>query len=334
MNMRSVTRPDKDEVVVEHAAVATAHPLASEVGVEVLKQGGNAIDAAIAIGFCLNVIEPWNSSIAGHGQMIVYASDKTKSLVLDYGHKAPLKATKDMFKITGQSEKSVGTYDVEDNANSIGYRSVGVPGITAGMCKAHDMFGTLPLKQLIEPAYHYAKNGFEADTMTCLMIAQTMSELDSYPETRKIFLPNGYPIKPGEQLVQTNLAETLRQIGKEGKEALYEGDIAQAIHEDMKRNDGVLTSDDLAKFEVQVLEPARTLYRGYEILGSPVPCGGTTQRQILTILENFDLSNLMHNSPEHLHLFIESARHAFADRYRFLGDPDFGPVPLLSLIHI
>ena len=331
-SVRSIWRPNKDEVVADYGAVATAHPIASQVGIDILQQGGNAVDAAIATGFCLNVVEPWSSSIAGHGQMIVYTAANGKTLALDYSHRAPKAATADMFRVLGQVEVGNGIYEVEGRANSLGHRSVGVPGVTAGLCKAHELFGTMPLEQLLEPAVHYAKEGFEADLTACLIVAQTMADLLEYGEAGRVFLLDGYPPKPGEKVVQRDLAETLRRIGREGKDALHGGEIANAIDEEMRRNGGVLTADDLADYEVQVLDPVRATYTGYELLGSPVPAGTITQLQTLNILESFELGAMVHNSPDYLHLFIEAARHAFADRYRFLGDPDFGPVPLAGML--
>ena len=332
MNTRSVWRPDKDEVVVERGAVATAHPIAAQVGVDVLKSGGNAVDAAVATGFCLNVVEPWNSSIAGHGQMIVHMTAEGRSVAIDYGHRAPRAATADMFRVIGQTIEGNGIYEVEDRANAIGHRSVGVPGITAGMCRAHDLFGSLPLEHLLEPAVHYAREGFEADPTTCLMIARFMPNLVRYGEAARIFLTDGYPPATGAKVVQRDLADTLERIGREGKDALYRGEIAAAIDEEMRRNGGVLSAKDLADYEAQTLQPMRSSYRGYELLGSPAPAGTITSLQTLNILESFDLRRLAHASPEHLHLFTEAARHAFADRYSFVGDPDFEPAPLDGIL--
>ena len=269
MNTRSAWRPDKDEVVVEHGAVATAHPIAAQVGVDILKGGGNAVDAAIATGFCFNVVEPASSSIAGHGQMIVHMTTEGGSVAIDYGHRVPKAATADMFRVIGQAVTGNGIYEVEDRANAIGHRSVGVPGVTAGMCRAHELFGSLPLEQLLEPAVHYARQGFEADPATCLQIARNMPNLVRYGEAARVFMPDGYPPPPGAKVVQRDLADTLERIGREGKDALYKGEIAAAIDEEMKRNDGLLSSQDLAEYEAQVLEPVRTFYRGYEFLGSP-----------------------------------------------------------------
>lgn len=332
MNTRSIWRPDKDEVVVEHGAVATAHPIAAQVGVDVLKSGGNAVDAAIATGFCLNVIEPWNSSIAGHGQMIVHMAAEGRSVVIDYGHRAPKAATANMFRVVGQTVEGNGIYEVEDRANAVGHRSVGVPGVTAGMCRAHELFGVLPLEQLLEPAVHYAREGFEADPTACLTIATNMPNLVRYSEAARIFLADGYPPPPGAKVVQRDLADTVERIGREGKDALYRGEVAAAIDEEMRRNGGVLSAEDLSEYDAQVLKPVRVSYRGYELLGSPAPSGTITALQTLNILESFDLGILPHASPERLHLFTEAARHAFADRYSFVGDPDFQPTPLDGIL--
>ena len=325
-------RADKDEVVVEHGAVATAHPIAAQVGVDILKSGGNAVDAAVATAFCLNVVEPASSSIAGHGQMIVSMAAEQRSVAIDYGHRAPKAATADMFRVTGQAVVGNGIYEVADRANAIGHRSVGVPGITSGMCRAHELFGTLPLEQLLEPAVHYARQGFEADSTTCLQIARNMPNLVRYGEAARVFIPDGYPPPPGAKVIQRDLADTLERIGREGRDALHKGEIAAAIDEEMRRNDGLLSSHDLDDYEAQVLDPVTTYYRGYELLGSPVPAGTITHLQTLNILENFDLHRIAHGSSEHLHLFTEAARHAFADRYSYLGDPDFVPVPLEGIL--
>ena len=343
MNTRSIWRPDKDEVVVEHGAVATAHPIAAQVGVDILTSGGNAVDAAIATGFCLNVVEPASSSIAGHGQMIVHIAEEQRTVAIDYGHRAPRAAKPNSFRVIGQAVKGNGIYEVEDQANAIGHRSVGVPGVTAGMCRAHELFGSLPLEQLVEPAVHYARQGFEADPTTCLQIARNMPNLVRYGEAARIFMPDGYPPSPGENIVQRDLADTLERIGKEGKNALHAGEIAAAIDEEMRRNDGLLTAQDLADYEAEVSHPVNTPYRGYELLSCPATAGTITTLQILNILENFDLSEPVSpphprgrfrgaQSPEHLHLFIEAARHAFADRYSFLGDSEFNPVPLDGIL--
>lgn len=332
MNNQSIWRPDKQEVVVENGAVASAHPIASKVGIDILQDGGNAVDAAIATGFCLNVVEPWSSCIAGHGHMLVYMSDLGKTLSLDYSHRSPMDANANMYQVLGQVEAGNGLYEVESQSNSVGHSSVGVPGVTAGMWKAHELFGSLPMEQLMEPSIHYAREGFDVDWTACLMIAQVMPDLIRYSEGGRVFLPGGYPPIPGEKLVQSDLADVLTRISKEGRDALYKGDIAHAIDEEMKLNGGFLNARDLAAFEVEVSEPLRTSYKGYDILSSPVPSGAFTQLQALNILSYFDIDKLRHNSDRYLHLIVEALRHSFADRYRFLGDPDFGPVPLKGML--
>ena len=332
MNTHSIYRPDKDEVVVQNGAVATAHPIAAQVGVDILKSGGNAVDAAIATGFCLNVVEPASSSIAGHGQMIVHIAAERRNIAIDYGHRAPHSARADTFRIIGQAVTGNGIYEVEDQANAIGHRSVGVPGVTAGMCRAHQLFGSLPLEQLLEPAAHYAREGFDADPSTCLTIARNMPNLVRHSETARIFLPNGFPPAPGTKIVQRDLADTLERIGKQGKDALHNGDIAHAIHEEMQQNDGLLTAQDLADYKADVRHPVETTYRDHKLITCPETAGTITTLQILNILENFDLRNHDHASPQHLHLFIEAARHAFADRYHYVGDPEFAPVPIEGIL--
>ncbi len=191
-----------------------------------------------------------------------------------------------------------------------------MPGVTIG--RAHELFGPLPLEQLLEPAVHYARKGFEADPITCLQIARNMRNLVRYGEAARVFMPDGYPPPPGARVVQRDLADTLERIGREGKDALYKGQVAAAIDEEMRRNGGLLSSQDLAEYEARVLDPVRTSSRNHELLGSPVPACTITHLQTLNILESFDLRRLAHGSSEHLNLFTEAARYAFADRYSFL----------------
>ena len=324
----------KDEVVAENGAVASARPSASEVGVDILRQGGNAVDAAVAVSFCLAVVEPMMSSIAGHGQMLVYMADQGgKATALVFSHRAPRAATPDMYKVLGQSDSRIGLFEVEDSANAVGYLSIAVPGVTAGLCRAHDLWGTLPLEQLLEPAIHYAEEGFLSDWPTTLHIADAMEDLVKYGEGARVFLPDGRPPRSQvDKVVQRDLGQTLRRIAREGKSALYEGEIPHAIEEDMRKNGGLLRVEDFTDFEVLVTEPARVRYREHDVLGIPIPSGCTTTLQTLNILDNFDLASLGHNSAENLHLFVEAARHAFADRYRYLGDPEFVPVPLKGML--
>ena len=225
MNTRSVWRPDKDEVVAEHGAVATAHPIAAQVGVDILKSGGNAVDAAIATGFCLNVVEPASSSIAGHGQMVVYMSGEGRTLAIDYGHRAPKAATADMFRVIGQAVTGNGIYEVEDRANAIGHRSVGFPE-SRPECAA-PMSSSAPYRwsncsNLLSTT---REKDFEADLFTRLQIAGEHAEPRSAQRaTARVFLPERIPtVARRKGHVQRDLADTIERIGKEGKDALHIG---------------------------------------------------------------------------------------------------------------
>ncbi|MBI4640029.1 MAG: gamma-glutamyltransferase [Candidatus Tectomicrobia bacterium] len=336
MAFQSRWQPNKEEVVVENGIVAAKHPLAAEAGLEMLKKGGNAVDAAVATGFTICVVEPYMTCIAGCGYMLIHLAEQGgKNLLVEYSPRAPKKATPDMYKVIGQGT-GISVYEVEGEENNVGYRSICVPATTAGLCLAHKRFGTLPLEQVMEPAIHYAEHGVEASWYTTLMIANSMDSFLRYPASAAVFLPKGVPPKhapkPAEKVVQKDLAQTLKKIAREGHDGLYHGEIAAAIEEDMKKNGGLVTREDLAAYEAVIIDPARIKYRGYEILGVPVANGGITALQTLNILENFDLTSLGHNTPDYLHLFIEAARHAFADRYHYIGDPDYVSVPMKGLL--
>ena len=347
MNLRSTWRPDKDEVVSRNGVVASMHPKASEAGLEMLRKGGNAIDAAVATGFAISVLEPNNSCIAGVGFMQVSLNSPIKNypagtnVVIEYGPRAPKAAKPDMYKITGPGG-GISTYSVEGNHNTDGYQSIALPGTTAGLCKAHEIFGELPLEQVMEPAIHYAKEGYETYWLLTLMIASNMEQLQKFPGSKEIFLPNGLPPKytpdpssadhSATKLRQKDLGNLLEKISKEGADALYKGEVAAAIEEDMKKNGGLITMEDLAEFKAEVKTPYKTSFRDFEVYGPTAPNGGWTTLQTLNILENFDLKSMGHNSAEYLHTFIEGARHAFADRYHYHGDPDFVEVPIKGLL--
>ncbi len=347
MNLRSTWIPDKKEVVSKNGVVASMHPSASDAGIEMLKKGGNAIDAAVATGFAISVLEPNNSCIAGVGFMQISLNSPIKNypagtnIVIEYGPRAPKAARPDMYKITGPGG-GISTYSVEGNHNTDGYQSIAVPGTTAGLCKAHELFGELPLEQVMEPAIHYAKEGYDVYWLLSLMIATNMEQLQKFPGSKEIFLPNGLPPKyipdpsstdhSATKLKQKDLGNLLEKISKEGADAFYKGDVAAAIEEDMKKNGGFITMDDLAEFKAEVKTPIKTTFRDFEIYGPSAPNGAWTTLQTLNILENFDLKSMGHNSSEYLHTFIEGARHAFADRYHYYGDPDFVEVPLEGLL--
>ena len=347
MALRSVSRPDKEEVEANNGIVAAMHPLAAEAGLEMLRKGGNVVDAAVATGFAISVVEPNNSSVSGVGFMLVHLASGAgeyppgSDLVVEYGPRAPLAAREDMYKVTGPGS-GISTYQTEGDDNTHGYRSIAVPGTAAGLCRAHELLGTLPLEQVMEPSIQYAQEGFEAYWALTLIIATNMKQLQRFPGTRDLFLPNGLP--PGylsdpssadegaHRVVQRDLADLLKRISKGGAAAMYGGEVAAAIEEDMKANGGLITRQDLAKRKPEVKAPIKMPYRGYEVLGATAPNGAWTVLQTMKVLESFDLGSLEHNSSEYLHLFVEAARHAFADRYHYMADPEFVDVPLKGLL--
>lgn len=347
MNLSSVWRPDRDEVRAGNGIVAAMHPLAVEAGLEMLRNGGNAIDAAVATGFAISVVEPNNSSIAGVGFLLVHLASGVKEypagtdLVVEYGPRAPRAARDDMYTVTGPGS-GISTYETKNQENTHGYRSIAVPGTAAGLCRAHDLMGVLPLEQVMEPAIQYASNGFESYWLLTLLTASNAKELQRYKPCRDIFMPDGNPpgymsdpssADDGANIVrQRDLGDLLKKISKYGAKAMYEGEVAHAIEEDMIKNGGLITREDLANRIPEVRKPLSIPYRGYEINAANAPNGAWTVLQTMNILENFDLGSYSHNSAEHLHLFIESARHAFADRYHYMADPDFVDVPLEGLL--
>ena len=347
MNRRSVWRPDRDEVVVENGVVTAMHPLAAEAGLEMLKRGGNAIDAAVATGFAISVVEPNNSSIAGVGFMLVHLEAGAgryppgTDLVIEYGPRAPRAARADMFKLAGPGA-GISTYSVEGNENLEGYRSITLPGTASGLCVAHKLMGKLPLEQVMEPAIHLAQDGFEVYWLLSLMIGSSMDGLQRYAGSREVFLPGGVPPQylpdPSSaqqdtgRLVQRDLATVLKLISRSGPAGLYEGEVATAIEQDMEKNGGLITRRDLAEYRPAVSTPLAISFRDYEVMAPTAPCGSWTALETLNILEGFDLRSMGHNTSGYLHTFIECSRHAFADRYRYMGDPDFANVPLQGLL--
>ena len=332
MALRSKLHVIKDEAVADNGMVVANHPLAAEAGLEMLKQGGNAIDAAVATGFVSMVVEPMMTSVGGCGFMHIHLAQEAASVVVAFSPRAPRAATADMYQLEEAAMEDIGIQGVRSAENIFGYRSVTVPGNVSGFCVAHERYGSLPLEQVMEPAIHYAEGGFEVDWYTAVTIASQMDIIVRYPVLASILLKKGFPPKMGEVLVQRDLGQTLRLIAREGRAAFYRGEIAAAIDEDMKSKGGLLSREDLEAYEARVVEPLRISYRGYDVLGVTPPNGGITALETLSILRNFDLDTSGHGSAEDLHLFIEASRHAFADRYYYLGDQTYESVPMKGLL--
>lgn len=306
--------------------VVTSHYLASEVGRAILKKGGNAIDASVATAFALSVTLPSAGNIGGGGFLVYYGDDGVKS-TFNFREKAPLAATENMF--LDEEGK------IKNNSNHEGLLATGVPGTVAGLYLAHQRMGKLPWSDLVAPAIELAENGIPATYRNEWFVNFIAKNKAKYPSTAKVFLKNGItPYKPGEIWKQPELAETLKRIQKNGADGFYKGKTAKLIAEFMKKNGGLITEKDLAKYEAQELKPVLGTYRGYEIVSMPPPSsGGIALIEMLNILEGYNLSEMGHNSSAALHVLTEAMRRAFADRAEFVGDADFNPdLPIEKLI--
>jgi gamma-glutamyltranspeptidase/glutathione hydrolase len=337
MALRSYWRPGRDEVEATNGMVTSMEAPAAEAGLEILKKGGNAVDAAITIGFCNVVLEPFMATIAGMGYMLIHLAKEGKTVAIDFNGRAPRKAHPDMYEVIGPAEAGgYHTFEVEGDTHSQGPLCVTVPSTCAGLCEVHKRYATLPLEQLLEPAIHLASDGFEAQWHVTLYAANDWEYLNLDHYLANIWLPGEHPPRsfPGstDKVVQKELGDLLKRIAREGPDAMYRGEVADGIEEFIKKGGGVLTRQDLADYKPIVTEPISVPFKGYTIKAVPTPSGAITNLQTYRILDNFNLEALGHNTVDYLNLFIQSARHAFADRYRYLGDWEYVPVPLQGLL--
>ncbi|RMH64154.1 MAG: gamma-glutamyltransferase [Calditrichaeota bacterium] len=307
-----------------HGMVVTEDPYATEVGLEILKKGGNAIDAAVAVGFTLAVAFPTAGNIGGGGFMVIREHDG-KVKTLDYRETAPAQATENCYlDANGQ---------VIENASILGYKAAGVPGTVAGLEAAHKKYGKLPWKTLLAPAIKLAEEGIILSRHKTKSLNSHLDDFLKFPSTKKIFTKNGAPFEPFDRLKQPELAQTLRRIAKQGSRDFYHGETARLIARDMERNNGWITLKDLKKYQPVWRAPVHFTYRGYDLYSMPLPSsGGIVMAEILNTLEAFDLSAFKANSSDAMHLWIEAERQAYADRAVFMGDPAFVDVPVEKLI--
>ena len=311
------TRP----VHAQHAIVVSVHDLASHAGVQIMRAGGNAVDAAVATGFALAVVHPAAGNIGGGGFMLIRMADGAAHFV-DYREKAPAAATRDMYLDAKGN--------VIEGASEIGFKSISVPGSVAGMVYAQEKYGKLSLKQVIAPAIKLAREGYaltweEAEDLHDKHLAE-------FPESRRVFQRNGDYYKPGELFRQPDLARTLERIA-EKPDDFYHGALARELAAAMQKGGGLITADDLAHYEVKEREPVRGTYRGYEVISAPPPSsGGTLLIESLNILEAYDLGKMGNRSAQSMHYTLEAFRRAFFDRAEFMGDPDFSKIPVAQLI--
>jgi gamma-glutamyltranspeptidase/glutathione hydrolase len=310
-----------EPVHAQRGIVVSSHQLASRAGVEMMQAGGNAVDAAVATGFALAVVHSGAGNLGGGGFMLVRMADG-KTHFLDYREKAPAAATPGMY-LDAQG-------NVIEGATEIGYKSIGVPGSVAGMVYAEQKYGKLTLKRVMAPAIRLAREGYPLTWEE----AQDFHDkhLAEFPESRRIFQRDGNYYQPGEIFRQPDLARTLERIAVKPDD-FYHGALARELATAMQKGGGLITADDLARYEVKEREPVRGTYRGYEIISAPPPSsGGTVLIESLNILEGYDLAKLGNRSALSIHYTTEAFRRAFFDRAEFMGDPDFSKIPVAQLI--
>lgn len=312
---------DSKPVHAPHAIVVSIDELASKAGVEVMREGGNAIDAAVATGFALAVVYPQAGNLGGGGFMLVRMADG-KTHFIDFREEAPAAATANMY-LDAQG-------NVIDGASEYGYKAIGVPGSVAGLVHAEKKYGKLTLAQVMAPAIRLARDGFSLQWQAARDLRED-SHLAEFPESRRIFQRNGNYYKQYEIFRQPELARTLERIAK-NTDDFYHGAMAHELAAFIQKGGGLLTADDLAHYQVKEREPLRGTYRGYEVISAPPPSsGGIVLIESLNILEGYDLAKSGSRSAESAHLTAEAFRRAFFDRAEFLGDPDFAKLPVAQL---
>jgi len=320
----------KQEVVASRAVVASNHPLASSAGVEMLLRGGNAVDAAVATLFALSVVEPMMVSPFGAGFFTIRDGRTGQVTFLDDYAVVPFAAMPDLYDpIPGDLD-----YGTTDGANDVGYRSVATPGALAGWAEAVARFGRLPLAQAIEPAIRFAASGFAASGYLVDSIRVAAADLARFPASAEVFLPGGKMPAVGHRIVRTDYARTLQQIADEGPATMYTGALARTLVADIQANGGLITLEDLAAYRVIEREPVRGTYRGHEIISTAPPSsGGTHIVQLLNLLEGFPIGRGAYGfgQPAYLHLLAEGLKITFADRRRYMADPDLVDVPVAEL---
>lgn len=305
--------------------VVSQNALASEVGRDVLAKGGNAIDAAVAVGFALAVTLPRAGNLGGGGFMLMYSVDDGKTTAIDYRGEAPSSVNADDY-INEEGK-------VDRNKTRLGHTASTVPGTVSGLFAAHQAKGKLPWATLLQPAIKLAEDGIKVTEDLSWALKAKAQVLTKNPESCRIFFKNcsGY-MEAGDHWVQKDLAQSLRLIAKHGEKAFYEGELADKIVADMKANSGFFQKKDLGRYQARVVEPLRSPYRDHEVLTMPPPAGGLPLLQILNILENYDVRTMGAGSADNIHVLAEAMKHAYADRFKYLGDPRFSDIPVDALL--
>lgn len=325
LNTLGYEAAQKETARGNNGMVTTQHFLATGVGEKILNKGGNAYDASIAIAFTLAVVLPRAGNIGGGGFMVMYDSETSKEYSIDYREKAPALSTRDMYL------NDDGSFN-DKYLSTFGYLSIGVPGTVAGLWEVHKQFGSLPWSALIEDAINYAENGFYMTDYMADVLYKYNEKMSYFPETKKIFQKD-YPNFRNKKLFQKDLGKTLRVISLNGRDGFYKGEVAKKITDQMQLNGGLIQSADLENYNPVWREPIISSYRNNKIITmGPPSSGGIHIIQMLNILENYDLNELGHNSTDYINLLTEVMKHAYADRSKYLGDPDFFDVPIDKII--
>lgn len=310
----------QDPVRGKNGMVVSASELASKVGVEILKKGGNAVDAAVAVGFALAVTHPSAGNIGGGGFMVIHLNNGTNTTI-DYREKAPASANEFIF------QDSLGNF-LPDKSQS-GVTSSGVPGSVAGLIYALDKYGSLSLAEVLQPAIDLARNGFELQYRLAKSLAYELEYFNQYESSKKVFTKDGIPFNEGELLIQKDLANTLELIKQRGAAGFYSGKTAELIVNQIKQLGGFITLDDLSNYKPVERIPITTDYRGYKVITMGPPSGGgVTLLQMLNILENYSFTKEEWGSSNYIHKLVETMKYSFADRSKHIGDPDFYNVPI------
>lgn len=312
-------------VEAKNGMVATEQELATQIGVDILKAGGNAVDAAVAVGFALAVALPNAGNIGGGGFMMVHDAKSGKDIALDFREVAPKGASRNMYL----DDKG----NVVDGKSLFTHYAVGVPGTVAGMTHALSRWGSMPLSTVMAPAIALADKGYPVSITLAKTLGQEKKNMGKWPATQAIFWKNGAPLQVGEPLVQKDLAQSLRLISQQGAKAFYQGEIAQKIAAEMAPHTNAITLEDLRDYKVVEREPVRGTYRGYQIVTMPPPSsGGAHLLQILNMMERWPMKQWGADSAQSVHYMTEAMKLAYADRAEYLGDPDFVKIPLQGLI--
>jgi gamma-glutamyltranspeptidase / glutathione hydrolase len=330
---------DRVEAVSNGGMVAAKTPLAAAAGAEVLELGGNAVDAAVVCALTAGVVEPWMNGIGGGGYLVRHDPATNETTVVEFPMVSPQGATPEMFPLSGAGpdEGLFGWPGVVDSANIVGHRAVCVPGTVAGLALALETYGTLSLADAVQPAIHYAEEGFPVTWHTSHQIARDLLSLNRFPATRAIFCPNGVPLwSLTEQnlapLRQTDLAQTLRVIADQGPQVFYEGELAEKMVSELTDGGAPFSLDDFASYQAQVVPALSVNYGAHRVSTIGEGTGGVTLAQSLRLLDRAGAHSLGHNTPERLHLMAQAFRLAFADRFAYLADPSHVDVPIDGLL--